>query len=143
MTTVQNVTNVGSRAFYLNDGQWTDGEEVGKRKVRVVKLFSPEYFELLKTNATFAKAQQLGWALSINIGDERIVVEKDGKQKDEELRKLSQPHNDFQQGPNQVPPGLEQRIRPGRPGVPPNQIQDRAPLQKNLQPAKQAPNGQR
>jgi len=53
--------------------------------MRVVKILSPEYFELLKKDTTFAKAQQLGWALSINVGAERIVVEKDGKQKDETL----------------------------------------------------------
>src|SRR5262249_22398677 len=76
---------IGQRAFYLQDGQWVDAEEAGKRKTRVVKILSPEYFELLKKDETFARAQQLGWALSINVGAERIVVEKDGKQKDESL----------------------------------------------------------
>ena len=76
---------IGKRAFYLQDGQWVDAEDAGKRKTRVVKLLSPEYFALLKKDDTFAKAQQLGWALSINVGEERIVVEKDGKQKDDSL----------------------------------------------------------
>ena len=62
-----------------------------RRKTRVVKILSPEYFELLKKDATFAQAQQLGWALSINVGAERIVVEKDGKQKDESLKPKAPP----------------------------------------------------
>jgi Ca-activated chloride channel family protein len=119
VTTVQTVTQVGRRAFYLCDGQWVDSEDAGKRKTRIVKLFSPEYFELVKTDDTFAKAQQLGWALAINVGEERIIIEKDGKQKDEELQKRSQPgafEDDF--GPNrgiqQIKPGLPQ-LPPGRP----------------------------
>jgi hypothetical protein len=31
---------------------------------------------LLKNNKDFAKAQKLGWNLSINIGDERIEVKR-------------------------------------------------------------------
>jgi Ca-activated chloride channel family protein len=112
VTTLQTVTQIGSRTFYLHDGQWSDAEDAGKRKTRVVKLFSPEYFELLKSDATFARAQQLGWALSINVGDERIVIEKDGKQKDEELKKRSQ-SNEFDPFQDQAPKG--QQIGPGRP----------------------------
>ncbi len=114
VVTVQTVTQVGRRAFYLRDGQWVDSEDAGKRKTRVVKLFSDEYFALLKSDATFAKAQQLGWALAMNVGDERIVIEKDGKQKDAELQKLSQPVEvDDGFGPNQRGPQI-------RPGGPPN-----------------------
>jgi Ca-activated chloride channel family protein len=108
VTTLQTVTQIGRRTFYLNDGQWSDAEDAGKRKTRVIKLFSPEYFELLKNDATFARAQQLGWALSINVGEERIVIEKDGKQKDEELKKRSQ-SNEFDPFQNQIP-------GPGGPG---------------------------
>ncbi len=135
VTALQNVTQIGRRAFYLQDGQWTDAEEAGKRKTRVVKLFSPEYFELLKSDATFKRAQQLGWALSMNVGEERIVIEKDGKQKDEELKKRSQP--------TEIDPGLnqgnfEQRIGPGRPGLP-FQNKD-LPNKKQLIPQNQLPN---
>jgi Ca-activated chloride channel family protein len=90
-TTATNINLIGQRAFYLQDGQWVDAEDAGKRKTRVVKILSPEYFELLKKDRTFAKAQQLGWALSINVGGERIVVEKDGKQKDEGLMPKAEP----------------------------------------------------
>jgi Ca-activated chloride channel family protein len=109
VTALQTVSQVGRRAFYLQDGQWTDAEEAGKRKTRVVKLFSPEYFELLRTDPTFARAQQLGWALSINVGEERIVVEKDGKQKDDSLRSPAQPGNQIDPGRNQVPNKFQQR----------------------------------
>jgi Ca-activated chloride channel family protein len=109
VTALQNVVQIGCRAFYLQDGQWSDSEEVGKRKTRVVKLFGPEYFELLRTEPVFARAQQLGWALSINVGEERIVVEKDGKQKDEGLRPQKPSGNDA--GQNQVPGNLQQNIR--------------------------------
>ena len=54
-TTSATSRQVGRRAFYLQDGQWVDAEEAGTRKTRVVKLFSPEYFELLKNDATFAR----------------------------------------------------------------------------------------
>ena len=70
----------------------------------MVKLLSPEYFELLRTDPVFARAQQLGWALSMNVGDERIVIEKDGKQKDESLKVKPQP-DDFEPGRNEQAPG--------------------------------------
>jgi Ca-activated chloride channel family protein len=123
VTALQTVIQVGRRTFYLHDGQWSDAEEAGKRKTRVVKLFSPEYFQLLRTDATFARAQQLGWALSLNIGDERIVIEKDGKQKDPELQKRSQPiESDPLQRQNQR--NLQQDLR--------NRQQNQLPLQKQL-----------
>jgi Ca-activated chloride channel family protein len=90
--TDDNVRQIGSRTYYLGDGQWVDSQEAGKRQKRVVKLYSDEYYQLLRGNADFAKAQQLGWAVEMNLGNERIVVEKDGQQKDEKLRvKETQP----------------------------------------------------
>lgn len=65
---------VGARAYYYRNGVWEDGADAGKRRTRTVKAFSKEYFELLK-NEDFAKAQQLGGAVSLNIGEERVVVE--------------------------------------------------------------------
>ena len=74
--TVANVRQVGRRAFYLRKGRWVDAEVAGDRKTRKVKLFSKEYFTLLRNNREFAKAQGVGWNVDINIGSERIVVEK-------------------------------------------------------------------
>lgn len=101
-TNFANITLLGQRAFYLQDGQWVDAEEAGTRKTRVVKILSPEYFELLKKDPTFARAQQLGWALSVNIDQERIVIEKDGKQKDESLIPKRDPS---EQVPGRAGPG--------------------------------------
>jgi Ca-activated chloride channel family protein len=126
---IRTVTQIGRRAFYLQDGQWVDGEDAGKRKTRVVKYLSDEHLELLK-DPTFARAQQLSWALSINIGDERIVIEKDGKQKDESLKSL-QPQDDEDapkdrnpgkggRGIEQPPPNLPDR---GRKELPLKQIE--------------------
>ncbi len=122
--TFENIHPIGQRAFYLREGQWVDAEEVGPRKTRVVKLLSPEYFELLQKDATFARAQRLGWALSINVGNERIVVEKDGKQKDESLIPKTEPE--------QVVPG------PGGP----NQLQIPGPFRNQFQPNRGGPNQQ-
>ena len=76
----------------------------------MVKLFSDEYFKLLREHPDFAKAQKLGWAMSVNVGDQRIVVEKDGKQKSEELLKRSQGQPRINQAPNQFQEQL-QRLR--------------------------------
>ncbi len=86
---VENIRQAGNRVYYLRDGQWVESEEAGKRKTRVVTLNGREYQDLVRTNRDFAKVQQLGWAVEMNLGDERIVVEKNGKQKDEELRRAA------------------------------------------------------
>ena len=78
-----------------------DAQEAGKRQTRIVKLYSDDYYQLLRGNSEFAKAQQLGWAVELNIGNERVVVEKDGQRKDEKLRVKDQsPVQNFQRGPN-------------------------------------------
>ena len=82
-----NIRQAGRRVFYLRDGQWVDGEDAGKRKTRVIKLDGKEYRDMVRTNRDFAQSRQLGWAVQMNVGDERIVVEKNGQQKDEQLRR--------------------------------------------------------
>jgi Ca-activated chloride channel family protein len=128
----QNISQLGRRAFYLHDGQWVDSEEAGSRKTRIVKLFSPEYFDLLKADPVFAQAQQLGWALSINVGQERIVVEKDGQQKDESLRTKSQPKDIEEPGLNQQIPQQQLPRRNQRGLAPLEQIRN-----QQLQPRRQ------
>ena len=86
LVTTNNIRQIGARVYYLRDGQWVDGQGAGTRKTRKVKLYSDEYYKLLRGNADFARAQQLGWAVELNLGQERIVVEKDGKTKNEKLR---------------------------------------------------------
>jgi len=82
------VRRIGVQTFYLRDGQWVDAEEAGERNRRVVKLHSDEYNDLVRNDARFARAQQLGWAMELNVGDERIVVEKDGQTQSEALRQV-------------------------------------------------------
>jgi Ca-activated chloride channel family protein len=86
MVANDNISQVGRRVFYLRDGQWVDADEAGQRTARRVKLFSPEYFKLLRSNKDFARAQRLGWNVEMNVAGERVVVEKDGKIRDEALR---------------------------------------------------------
>ncbi len=85
----ETIRQVGGQVFYLRDGQWVDAAEPGSRKVRNIALNSVDYQNLIRSNRDFAQAQQLGWAVAMNVGDERIVVEKDGKQQDEELKKIA------------------------------------------------------
>ena len=106
----ENVTQIGRQVFYLRDGQWVDAEDQAERPTEVVSLYSDEYFALLRNDRRFAQSQQLGWAVSINVGDRRVVVEKDGIQKDETLRRpepepttAEQNLNQFQNQMQQIP----------------------------------------
>ena len=107
---VGTVRQVGRQVFYLRDGQWVVAEEAGKRKTRRVKLFSKEYFDLLRSNKDFARAQRLGWNVEMNVGAERIAVEKDGKLKNESLRPPPPGQNQRQQGLRQLQQN-NQRVR--------------------------------
>ena len=107
----ETIRQVGGQVFYLRDGQWVDAAAPGSRKVRNIALNSADYQKLIRSNRDFAQAQQLGWAVAMNVGDERIVVEKDGKQQDEELKKLEpppEPEQDNQQLRDQQMPQLNQ-----------------------------------
>jgi len=72
----QNLKHSGRRVFYQREGRWVEAEEAGDRKKRSVKLLSPEYLELVRQNADFAKAQEVGGEMELNVGNERIQVEK-------------------------------------------------------------------
>ncbi len=148
MVGYENVVQQGARCFYLEKGQWVDANETADRKKRVVKLFSDEYFKLLREHPEFAKAQKLGWAMSVNVGDERIVVEKDGKQQSDELLKRSATQPRINQAPNQLQQQLQrggfnqfkapQLNRQGR-----ILQQDNLQLQNAQQDAQQAPRPER
>ena len=68
------VRQIGGRAYYLRDGRWVDAQSKGKRKSRVIKRFSKEYFDLVEQNADFARSQTLDADVTINVEDERIEV---------------------------------------------------------------------
>ena len=81
----ENIQQFDDNVFYLREGQWVDAQDQGDRRARTVKLFSKEYNDLVRNNRRFAQAQRLGWAMSINVGDERVVVENDGATQSKEL----------------------------------------------------------
>jgi len=108
------VCNAGKKVFYLRNGQWQDAEEAGDRKVRVVKIYSEAYYSLLRSNKDFAKAQEVGWNVAINVADERIVVEKDGKQRVDEQQQPRQqvtPQSNGRQQLNQLNENQLQQLR--------------------------------
>jgi hypothetical protein len=49
-------------------------EEQGGRKLRTVKRFSKEYFELVRGEKAFADAQKLEGDVEMNVGGERVRV---------------------------------------------------------------------
>jgi Ca-activated chloride channel family protein len=72
----ENIAQIEGQAFYARDGKWEDAEEKGDRKVRKVRQFSKEYFDLIGKDEKFKRAQTLNGAISVNVGEERIEVEK-------------------------------------------------------------------
>lgn len=70
------VRMLGRRALYWKNGQWEDSESAGSRTTRTVKAFSKEFFDLAADNDDFRRAVEVGGSISINLANERIVVEK-------------------------------------------------------------------
>ncbi|MCA9069061.1 MAG: VWA domain-containing protein, partial [Planctomycetaceae bacterium] len=133
----ESIRQVGGKAYYMRQGQWVDSTDNEKLKERVVELYSEDYFQLLRKNKDFARAQQLGWSVSVNLGNERIVVEKDGKRVDEELLKKSQQM--IQQIPGRNVP--QQQLR-GLQNFQQNQFRglNQLPLQNEFNRRQQIPN---
>ena len=76
MVANDNIRQIGSRVYYKREGGWVDADDAVDRETRKVKLFSEEYFELLRKDDSFRRAQSLGENVEMNVGKERIVVEK-------------------------------------------------------------------
>jgi len=128
----ENIQQFDDNVFYLREGQWVDAQDQGDRKARTVKLFSKEYNDLVRNNRRFAQAQRLGWAMSINVGDERVVVENDGATQSKELLERVQQQQ-------QAPATQQQQMR----NVPFNNRFNQMPLrQQQIQqiPVNQLPN---
>ena len=68
------VKQVSGSAFYEREGTWVSSEEQGDRKVRKVKRFSEDFFNLVRTDKNFADAQRLDGDVEMNIGRDRVVV---------------------------------------------------------------------
>jgi Ca-activated chloride channel family protein len=74
-----NVRQVGNTAYFRHDGRWVEASAPepsadAPAAPRVVKQFSDEYFQLIRSNRKFAEAQSLGGLMTINIGDEVVEV---------------------------------------------------------------------
>lgn len=65
------VRTVEGRAYYEREGKWVDAASKAD-KVRKVKKYSPEYFELIKKSKSFARAQSLGGDTVMDVENERI-----------------------------------------------------------------------
>ncbi len=124
----KSLQKVGDRAYYFRNGVWEDGADAGKRKTRRVKAFSDEYFKLLQ-NKDFARAQQLGGSISLNIGNERVIVEQVPgakppvpQQQNQQLPQLQQ-----QRRLNQIRDQQKLNINPG-------QFRNFAPIQQQAIP---------
>lgn len=133
------VQQFGRRALYFRDGRWEEAADGNDAKTRRVELFSKEYMTLLKANPEFAKAQKLSWAVTMNIGGERIEVVKDGKTADKKLiERIEQ--REAEQG-SELPAAAGGDPRPGQQQILPNQQIQQAPgrLRQNLNQAPQAP----
>jgi Ca-activated chloride channel homolog len=70
-----NIKQVGRRIFYMNArGQWAEANQDDAAPVREVKRFSEEYFELIRKDKDFARAQALGKEVNVKVGTESILV---------------------------------------------------------------------
>ncbi|MEZ4474601.1 MAG: VWA domain-containing protein [bacterium] len=67
----EKVRTIDGRAYYQRDGKWVDAASRAN-KTRRVKKYSPEYFELIKKNKNFARAQSLGGDTVMDFEGERL-----------------------------------------------------------------------
>ncbi len=70
------VKQVGSRTFYNRGGVWVDSIAKSDAKMTVVKLFSPEYFALIKGDASLASVLALGGKIVVCSKDVTYQIEE-------------------------------------------------------------------
>ena len=70
------VRQVGARTFYNHGGIWVDSTAKSDATPTVVKLFSKEYFELLKSDATLGPVLALGGKIIVVSQDKTVQVEE-------------------------------------------------------------------
>ena len=71
------IRQVGRKTFYRRGERWVQGGKGGEASGAVdrrVKRFSPEYFDLVKKDGDFAKAQSLDGPMELELGDQRVEV---------------------------------------------------------------------
>ena len=72
----QLIRNIGSRTFYSRGGVWVDSQAKADAKPKVIKQFSPEYFDLLKKDAELGAVLALGGNIVLANGGETIQIEE-------------------------------------------------------------------
>ena len=72
----QLIRNIGSRTFYSRGGVWVDSQAKADVKPKVIKQFSPDYFELLKKDVELGAVLALGGNILIANGNETIQIEE-------------------------------------------------------------------
>jgi Ca-activated chloride channel family protein len=70
------IKNVGSRTFYSRGGVWVDSQAKADAKLKVVKQFSQEYFDLLKGDAEMGAVLALGGKILVASGAETYQIEE-------------------------------------------------------------------
>ena len=70
------VKQAGVRTFYNRDGIWVDSTAKPGAKSVVVKLFSKEYFDLLKDDTTLGSALALGNRILVMVKDTLYQIEE-------------------------------------------------------------------
>ena len=70
------IKNVGARTFYSRGGVWVDSQVKADAKPKVIKQFSDEYFQLLKSDAELGPVLALGGKILIANGTETIQIDE-------------------------------------------------------------------
>jgi hypothetical protein len=70
------VKQVGARTFYNRGGVWVDSTVKPDMKPVVVKTFSKEYFELLKSDTTLGPVLALGKNIVVTVSDKVYQIEE-------------------------------------------------------------------
>ncbi|MEI6232670.1 MAG: VIT domain-containing protein [Planctomycetota bacterium] len=70
------IKNIGSRTFYNRGGVWIDSQAKDGQKPQVVKLFSQEYFDLLKKDTDMGSVLALGGKIIVASGNDLYQVEE-------------------------------------------------------------------
>ncbi|MCB9551283.1 MAG: VWA domain-containing protein [Myxococcales bacterium] len=72
--TADKLRMMDGRAFYKRGDKWVEADDGKRRATRRVKKFSPEYMKLVEENEDFARAQQLGADMIINLEDTQVEL---------------------------------------------------------------------
>jgi hypothetical protein len=70
------IKQVGARTFYNRGGVWVDSTAKVDAKPTVVKTFSQEYFDLLKTDATLGAVLALGGNILVMVKETLYQIEE-------------------------------------------------------------------